>query len=117
MTTAIDHRRAEQAAWSEREFQNELIKQAKKLGYTLIYHVTNSKRGRVISNGFPDLILLKPSDGTRPARLVVAELKAVGNEASAEQLAWLAAFRAAGVEAFLWRSVDYDEACDILARG
>jgi hypothetical protein len=52
--------------------------------------------------GFPDLVLI------RGAALVVAELKVRGRP-TAEQMAWLAAFRAAGVRASLWTPAQWDE--------
>jgi hypothetical protein len=47
--------------------------------------------------GFPDLVCL------RGARAFVAEIKGERTRLTAEQRAWLAAFEAAGVPAYLWR--------------
>ncbi|HJZ56769.1 MAG TPA: hypothetical protein VKE74_17510 [Gemmataceae bacterium] len=46
--------------------------------------------------GFPDLVL------ARRERLVVAELKIGRGRPTDEQSAWLSAFTAAGVQAFIW---------------
>ncbi|MCZ2341491.1 MAG: VRR-NUC domain-containing protein [Bacteroidales bacterium] len=54
--------------------------------------------------GFPDLVLVHLDRGS----LVVAELKVGENKPSPEQGRWLAAFRAAGVPAYLWTPADWD---------
>lgn len=53
--------------------------------------------------GFPDLLLL------RGEILMVAELKVGRRKPTPEQTAWLAAFMAAGVPAFVWRETDWTE--------
>ncbi len=53
--------------------------------------------------GFPDLVLLKGKT------MIVAELKMPGGRPTAAQKAWLAAFAAAGVAAYLWRPRDWAE--------
>jgi hypothetical protein len=55
--------------------------------------------------GWPDVVMVHPGRG----ELVVAELKVGGNTTTAEQDEWLAAFRAAGVWAFVWRPGDWPE--------
>jgi VRR-NUC domain len=55
--------------------------------------------------GFPDLLLIQASAG----RLLVAELKAARGRLTAEQAAWLRAFEAAGVPAYVWRPADWPE--------
>jgi hypothetical protein len=60
--------------------------------------------------GFPDLVLLR--DGV----LLVAELKVGNNKLSPSQAAWLAAFRAAGVAASVWRPGDWSLIEQALAR-
>ena len=59
--------------------------------------------------GFPDLIFL------RGDRMVVAELKVGTNTPSAEQEAWLAAFRLIGAEVFVWRPEDWTTIEEVLA--
>ena len=51
--------------------------------------------------GFPDLILCRNS------RLVVAELKSDTGSMTQEQRVWLAAFREAGAETYLWRPLNW----------
>lgn len=61
--------------------------------------------------GFPDLVLLKGRT------LLVAELKVPPNVPTAEQLDWLAAFRAAGTPAYLWTPADWPEIEKVLKAG
>jgi len=69
------------------------------------YH-TRDSRGS--DEGFPDLILL------RPPRWVVAELKKMGEDPTAEQLEWLRLFAACGAETFVWRPSDFDQVSTVL---
>lgn len=50
-------------------------------------------------NGFPDLVMVRESG---EPRLIVAELKVGKRKPTADQERWLAGFRRAGVEAYLW---------------
>lgn len=61
--------------------------------------------------GFPDILLI------RDRRLLVVELKAGRNKLSAEQEAWLEAFRGVpGVEVHVWREGDWpDEVLRVLS--
>ena len=61
--------------------------------------------------GFVDLILLRGSE------MIVCELKVGRNKPSPEQVAWLDAFRAAGVETYLWYFTDWPELEARLMRG
>jgi hypothetical protein len=61
--------------------------------------------------GFPDLLL------TREDRCVVAELKAAAGRVRPEQAAWLAAFAAAGIPAYVWKPRDWPEIRRTLSRG
>lgn len=58
--------------------------------------------------GFPDLVLVGRG------RVIVAELKSEKGRPSIEQLDWLAAFGAAGVERYIWRPDDFDDILRIL---
>jgi len=59
--------------------------------------------------GFPDIVALRGS------RVLVAELKTAKGRVSAEQRAWLDAFRVAGVPAYLWRlPSDWAEVGEVL---
>lgn len=53
--------------------------------------------------GWPDLLAVRGN------RMIAAELKVGRNKATPEQLAWLAALKAAGAECFIWTPADWDE--------
>ena len=55
--------------------------------------------------GFPDLLLIHERRGA----LLVAELKVGRGKVTADQDAWLAAFEAAGVPAYLWSPAEWDQ--------
>lgn len=93
---------------SEKEFQAAVVREADRRGWSLCYHTKDSRRSEP---GFPDLVLGRFRDG----RLLVAELKVGKNTATPEQEAWLAMFRAAGVEAHLWRPEDWERIRKTLA--
>jgi len=50
-------------------------------------------------------------------RLIFAELKSSKGKLTPTQEQWLEALKETGVEAYVWRPADYDEAVTILARG
>jgi hypothetical protein len=82
---------------NEAEFQSEVIAFATRHGWRH-YHTHDSRKS---VSGFPDLILI------RGPVLLVAELKVGDNEPTADQLTWLEAFAAAGVQTFVWRPSDW----------
>jgi hypothetical protein len=92
---------------SEAAWQAQVIELAKLHGWR-VYHTYDSRRSNA---GFPDLVCVKPG------RLIVAELKRDGGRLTAEQQAWLAAFEAAGIEAWVWRPRDIAEVQAVLAGG
>lgn len=107
---------------SEKEFLRQILQLAKLYGWkTVHFRPALTQRGRWVTavagdgKGFPDLILVKvpPSDcigGSLGAgRIIAAELKAGRNKATAEQEAWLAALKMAGVPAYLWTPKDWPE--------
>jgi hypothetical protein len=64
--------------------------------------------------GFLDLVL---SRGPRYAvRILVAELKLEHTNPNSEQMAWLAAFEAMGIPAYIWRPADWPQIKAILTR-
>lgn len=100
---------------SESDFQAQLIDVARALGWRVAHfraaRTAHGWRVPVAADGagFPDLLLVRE-------RVVVAELKAAKGRVTAEQEAWLEAFRFAGVEAFIWHPGDFDEAVAVLRR-
>ena len=85
---------------SEREFQQAVIGVAR-LGDWLYFHVTDSRKSAGV--GFPDLVMVHKRTG----RVVWAELKTPKGKVSTEQATWLAALRAGGADAYLWRPADW----------
>jgi hypothetical protein len=94
---------------SEADFQGQLVKAAKRMGYDPIYYTHDSRRSE---EGFPDLVMCH----VRQRRVVYAELKNDERAFSEDQLHWHAALRACGQEAYLFRFVDWDAALAILLR-
>jgi hypothetical protein len=99
----------------EEVFQKDVIELAHTLGWRVAhFRPALTKHGwrtpvSADGKGFPDLILVRD-------RVIAVELKRRKGKASVEQLEWLDAFRAAGVEAYLWRPDDVDDIFEILRR-
>jgi ribosomal protein L37E len=90
----------------ERSFQQQVYDAARLLGWKS-YHTQVS---RASAAGFPDLVLVR-----RP-RVVAAELKRDGYDATADQRDWLDEFAASGVETYVWHPSDWPEIERVLAR-
>lgn len=84
---------------AERDFQADVEKFARSRGW-LVYHTRDSRKSE---KGFPDGICL------RDGRQVVFELKVGTNKPTPQQEEWLAAFRAAGAEIFVWKPEHWPE--------
>ncbi len=108
---------------SEADFQRDVIKIARDLGFSVYSHNTVGsscpqcgtyvRRGRVItSKGWPDLCMGRLD----PSRLIFAELKSKKGKMSKEQEHWQAILEANGAEFYLWLPENRDEAVKILAR-
>jgi len=100
---------------SETEFQREVIKIAKSLGWYVNHALPGKGRNKHLTlfigkRGFPDLVLC------RPPRLIFAELKSERGKPSTDQMEWLDALRACGVEVYLWRPSDWETVVDVLTR-
>lgn len=93
---------------TETEFQDLVLKLALMFGWRRAhFRPAETKKGwrTAVSGdgkGFPDLLLI------RGKTLIVAELKRSRKEVpTPEQEAWLAAFRGAGIPAYLWTPEDW----------
>lgn len=92
---------------SEKEFMAAVIALAKRNGWK-VYHTYDSRKSEA---GFPDLTLV------RGDRLIFAELKTESGTASAAQLNWHDALRAAGCNVYLLRPSDWPEIEKVLSNG
>lgn len=88
---AADYRLSLCNAWTEQEFQTEIISLATRLGW-MHYHTHNSQRS---PSGWPDLVLLHPVR----RKLIIWELKSRKGKPSTSQLAWVAGLRSVGINA------------------
>lgn len=86
---------------SEKAFQADVVKFAKRCGWEDVYHTFNSKKS---SPGFPDLVCGRT---VRPPFVIVAELKVGDNVPTSDQERWLNYFRLAGVPTFVWCPKDW----------
>ena len=94
---------------SERDFQGQVLKAAEALGW-LSFHAFDSRRS---SQGFPDLVLV------RPPRLLFVELKSEKGKLSPDQEVWMDRLgrvetAGAGIECYVWRPADFDELARVL---
>lgn len=87
-------------AESEAAFQQKVEQFAAYMGWRLQHHTHDSRRS---NKGWPDLVLC------RPPEILFIELKGDKTRVTNEQAEWLAALRACGLEAQLWRPSDWPE--------
>lgn len=116
MTTIADYHHEIDLRMSERAFQAMVIKLAKWLKYTYIYHEYDSRK--VSACGFPDLVFLRAYDPKKPmlpARAIYAELKKEKGIISDDQIVWLTTFSALGHECYLWRPRHWNDIVRILS--
>jgi hypothetical protein len=92
---------------SEAKFQEQVLDLAALYGWALRYHTRDSRRS---DKGWPDLVLC------RPPEILFVELKGPRTRPAAEQVMWLQALAACGLEVHLWRPADFDEMHGRLAR-
>ena len=86
--------------WSEAEFQSHVVRLAKTLGYTKIYHTKDSRGSEA---GFPDLMMIHG----KTKRAMFVELKSQQGRVSAAQESWLDDLRLGGHFAEGWRPSDW----------
>lgn len=90
-----------------RELQKGIIELARRLGWR-VAHTPPIQDHRGIwrtavaadGKGFPDLLLVRD-------RVIVAEVKGDGDRMRPGQADWLAAFRLAGIRAYIWTPYEY----------
>lgn len=70
------------------------------------HHETDSRRSK---KGFPDLVIVGE-------RLIFVELKSARGRISKEQREWIDDLESAGVEVYVWRPDDLDDALRILRK-
>lgn len=99
--TAPPARQAALDGMSEKDFQAGVLKLAQFHGFSLRYHVFDSRRS---APGFPDLVLVN----TRIGRILWRELKTNKGRVSPDQQAWLDGLTACGMDASVWRPNDLD---------
>lgn len=93
-------------AKDEKAFMADVMKEARKRGWNLIYHTHDSRKS---AKGFPDLVMI------RGPRLVFAELKSQTGKVEPEQQEWLDALMAVrGPWVFLWRPSNWPEIIKVL---
>ncbi len=102
------------AKQSEADFQKQVIQLARLYRWKVAhFRAAMNKRGmwqtpvQADGAGFPDLLMVRD-------RVIAAELKSEKGKTSPEQDAWLAQFRAAGIETYVWRPADWDELVRVL---
>lgn len=93
----------------EDDFLDDVMKLATSRGWLCVhFRAAMNRRGKWATHGkgdvegWPDVLFVR-------SRLFVAELKFGKNKTTKEQDKWLAAFRAAGIEAFVWWPADWAE--------
>lgn len=80
-------------------------------GGWLVHHVRRSDKALTMgSPGFPDVVMVPPRHG----RGLALELKSDRGRVRPGQAEWLAAFRAAGIDARLITPADYDATLQLL---
>lgn len=99
-------RRRQEAIWkvTEAQFQDQVRQVALWLQWAF-YHTHDSRKS---DEDFPDCIMV------RPPRLIVAELKVDGKDATPGQQWWLDLFARAGAETYVWHPSEIGKIMEIL---
>lgn len=101
----------------EREFNDQVINEAKSNGWRP-YHLRDWDSRHIVSGrGFPDLVMFRQDEETGATEFVVAELKrGHDSKLSPEQRDWFCAFQAQ-LPTFEWRPEDWDTIRAVLKDG
>jgi hypothetical protein len=98
---------------SEREFLQR-VRQVARLFHWVTYHTHRSDHSE---KGFPDLCMVRESQGDRPARIAFAELKSARGRLTLEQTEWLRVLgQVPGIEVYCWKPTDWDQIVEALKR-
>ncbi len=99
---------------SESDFQKQVIQLARLYKWKVAhFRAAMNRRGQwstpvqADGAGFPDLLMVRD-------RVIAAELKSEKGKTSPEQDEWIAQFRTAGIEAFVWKPADWDAIVEVL---
>lgn len=104
----VDARAAVYGAVTERQWQETAHGLLRTFGYALVYHAYDSRRS---APGFPDTVAIR----VHPTpRIFVAEWKTEKGVPTPHQNMWLAAFRAVGIDARIWRPSQIEELTEVL---
>jgi hypothetical protein len=93
-------------ARTERDFQDDVVKMARALGWSLIHHETDSRKSAA---GWLDLTMYRGNvpgrqgHWTSNPRMIFAELKVGKRKVTPEQQAWAWAHGCLGHEVYVWR--------------
>jgi hypothetical protein len=99
LVTIDEYRRQIANGMSEETLRLKIKGLAKELGW-MSYHTHDSRRSDA---GWPDLALVHPIRG----RFMIRELKDERRKVTTEQADWLHALKLAGVDAGVWRHMDF----------
>lgn len=97
----------------EKDWQRDIVRLARTLGWKVAFFrpAQTAKGWRTAVGadgaGFPDLCLVRD-------RVIFVELKNEKGRVTEEQREWIAALQVAGVEAYVWRPDDLDDAMAVL---
>ena len=92
---------------SEKDFQRTVVELALHLGYAVHHTIDQKHYAKRIGPGFPDLTLVHPQQ----RRVIFAELKSSTGKLSEAQKWWADILsKCPGVEYFLWKPSDINEA-------
>ncbi len=89
----------------EADWQRDIVKLARTLGWTHVYHTYNSRKS---AHGFPDLILLRD-------RLIAIELKREKGKLTDQQIDWARALLKAEAEIYVVRPRNLEAIAAVLA--
>lgn len=82
--------------------EEQLLRAVRRCALTGLWLFSHTHDSRRSDPGFPDCVMI------RGQRIIFAELKSAKGRVRPLQMAWLAAARTAGGEAYLWRPAQWE---------